>query len=237
MAGKVEDIEKLQDLQNIDNTIEDGAEAFNNSPIAAQIGEVRAKKAEIKTKRDQVDKVFVKARDEVEAVSAKDSELAAAQDRAQKEIEETSGDYRKVEAHTQKLNELTEERKKVDAKLEELEANFNKIKELKAKIDASIEKLSMQEDDLNKQLEASNVSLKMQMDAATSKKAELEALISPDALEAYKKARNIVGQTVIAHNEDGACSVCRTKFTGAHMSKIESEAPISTCPNCLRLLT
>ena len=65
MAGKVEDIDKLLRLQEVDNTIEDGAEAFNNSPIATEIGKVRLKKSEIKTKRDQVDKVFVKARDEV----------------------------------------------------------------------------------------------------------------------------------------------------------------------------
>ena len=236
MAGKVEDIEKLLRLQEVDNTIEDGAEAFNNSPIATEIGKVRLKKSEIKAKRDQVDKVFVKARDEVDAVSAKDSELAAAQDKAQKEIEATQGDYRKVEDFTRKLNELTEERKKVDTKLEELEANFNKIKELKAKIDASIEKLSMQEDDLNKQLESTNVSLKLEMDKATKEKAELEAQISPDALEAYKKARGIVGQTVISKNEENTCSVCRANFTGANLSKIESEAPISTCPHCLRLL-
>ena len=87
MAGKVEDIEKLQKLEVLDNTLENGAEQFNISPIAAQIGEVRSKKAEVKAKRDAVDKVFVKARDEVETVSAKDSDLAAAQDKAQKEIE------------------------------------------------------------------------------------------------------------------------------------------------------
>lgn len=236
MAGKVEDIEKLVRLEEVDNIIEDGAEAFNNSPIATEIGKVRLKKSEIKAKRDQVDKVFVKARDEVEAVSAKDSQLAAAQDKTQKEIEETAGDYRKVEAHTKKLNELTEQRKKVDEKLEELEANFNKIKELKGKIDASIEKLSMQEDDLNKQLESSNVSLKLEMDKATEEKAQLESMISTDALEAYKKARGIVGQTVIAKNEENTCSVCRGNFTGASLSKIEAEAPISTCPHCLRIL-
>ena len=158
------------------------------------------------------------------------------QEKTQKEIEETQGDYRKVEDLTKKLNELTDERKKVDAKLEELEANFNKIKELKSKIDGSIEKLSMQEDDLSQQLEASNVNLKMEMDKATAKKAELEAVISTDALEAYKKARGIVGQTVIAKNEENTCSVCRANFTGANLSKIESEAPISNCPHCLRLL-
>ena len=68
MAGKVEDIERLVRLQEVDNIIEDGAEAFNNSPIATEIGKVRLKKAEVKAKRDQVDKVFVKARDEVEVV-------------------------------------------------------------------------------------------------------------------------------------------------------------------------
>lgn len=236
MAGQVADIEKLQRLEVLDNTLEDGAEAFNNSPIALEIGNVRAKKAEIKTKRDAVDKVFVKAREEVETVSAKDSQLASDQDKAQKEIEATQGDYRKVEAHTQKLNELTEERKKVDAKLEELEANFNKIKELKAKIDGSIEMLSMKEDELNKQLEASNVQLKMDMDKATQEKAALEKEISMDALAAYKKARSIVGQTVVAKNVEGSCSVCRSKFTGVHLSKIEADAPIAVCPNCLRVL-
>ena len=236
MAGKVEDIEKLKRLEELDNILEDGAEAFNNSPIAAQIEEVRAKKAEVKAKREKVDKVFVKARTEVEEVSEKDSKLAASQDIAQKEIEKNQGDYRKVQDSSKVLESLSEERKKVDAKLEELEANFNKIKELKEKIDSSIEKLSMQEDDLNKQLEATNVQLKLDMDKATQDKAALEKEISMDALAAYKKARSIVGKTVVAQNENGSCSVCRSKFTGAHLSKIESEAPVSTCPNCLRVL-
>lgn len=236
MSGKVEDIEKLQRLEELDNTLENGAEAFNNSPIAAQIEDVRKKKEELKVKRDKVDKVFVKARSEVEEVSEKDSKLAASQDIAQKEIEKNQGDYRKVQDSSQMLNELGEERKKVDAKLEELEANFNKIKELKEKIASSIEKLSMQEDDLRGQLEATNVQLKLEMDKATEEKATLEKEISMEALAAYKKARSIVGQTVVAKNENGSCSVCRTNFTGAHLSKIESEAPISVCPNCLRVL-
>lgn len=236
VAGKVEDINKLKRLQELDNILEDGAQAFNDSPIAKQIDEVRSKKASLKGKRDQVDAVFVKARKEIETVSLKDSQLAQAQDKAQKEIESTQGDYRKVEAHTNKLNELANERKKVDLKLEELEANFNKIKELKAKIDSGIESLSIKEDDLNNQLERSNVSLKLDMDNATKEKIKIEQEISPDALASYKKARSIVGKTVIANLENESCSVCRAKLSSANISKVLEQAPIGICPSCLRVL-
>lgn len=236
MPGKIEDIEKLKLLEQIDNTLQDGAEAFNNSPIAKKIAAVRLKKSEVKAKRDQVDKVFVRARNSVDEVGATDSQLAADQDKIQNEIKTTQGDYRKVEAATNKLNELTLKRQKVDAQLEQLEANFNKIKQLKEKIDASIEKLSLQEDDLQKQLETSNVQLKLDMDKASLDKKKIEAEISREAIELYKKSRNIVGRIVIAHNEGGLCSVCRAKFSGAHLSKFDKEAPISTCPHCLRLI-
>ena len=236
MVGKIEDKEKLLKLQELDNVLLDGAEEFNNSPIAKKIEETRAKKTEIKTKRDQIDVVFKKARTEIDAVSAKDSQLASEQERVQKEIDSTNGDYKKVEAFTQKLNELAGQRKQIDKKLEDLEKNFNKIQELKSKIDTAVENLSMQEDDLNSQLEASSVQLKLSMDKATEEKKKLEPTISLDALARYKKARGIVGKITIAHNDNNSCSVCRTKFSNANSSKIEEEAPISLCPNCLRVL-
>lgn len=236
MAGKIDDIQKLEELQEVDNILENGVEAFNESPIAKQIAKLRVKKKGLKSKRDQVDQVFIKARKEIELVSTKDSQLAAAQEKEQNEIENTKGDYRKVEAHTNKLNELANQRKEVDKKLEELEANFSKIKELKAKIDSSIETLSMKEDDLTKELERSNVSLKLQMDEATKKKEKLEQEISKEVLQAYKKSRNIVGKTVIAKLEDGSCSICRSKMSQANLSKLQQDAPISVCPNCLRII-
>lgn len=236
MAGKIEDIDKLLKLQEIDNILADGAEQFNRNPIAKQIAAARQKKSELKAKRDQLDQVFVKARKQIEEVSAKDSALAAEQEKTQMEIDSVAGDFRKVEALTQKLGELSSRRKQIDVKLETLEANFNKISELKAKIGSSIEKVSMQEDDLNLQLEQSNVQLKIQMDKAQKEKAELEPQISADALQGYKKARNIVGKVTVAQNQNGSCSVCRTHFSQANASKIWDGAPISVCPNCLRLL-
>lgn len=236
MAGQVSDIEKLIRLQELDNVLQDGAEQFNNSPIAAEIKEVREKKSQYKSKRDQVDAVFVKARDEVEKVGALDSKLAADQDRMQKEIEKTQGDYRKVEAQTQKLNELTNQRKQVDEKLEKLEANFNKIKELKQKLDSAIEAVSMKEDDLNRNLESTNAQLKMDMDAASNEKESLEKEISADALATYKRARGIVGKIVISKLSQNTCAVCRSPLSSGGLSKVNDEAPIAVCPNCSRVL-
>lgn len=236
MAGVEQDKDKLLKLQELDNILQDGAENFNNSEIGKKIAAVRMKKSELKTKRDQVDQVFVKARTEIETVSNKDSQLAAEQEKAQKEIESTQGDYRKVEAETQKLNELNNQRKTIDDQLEKLEANFNKIKELKEKIDAGIEKLGMQEDDLSVALEKSNVELKLKMDKAMQEKAKLEPTISSEALAIYKKSRSIAGKITVAVNEDNMCSACRTKFSSSNISKIESQAPIAVCPNCLRVL-
>lgn len=236
MPVEEKDFDKLKELQDIDNALEEGAKTFNDSPIAKEIEAVRAKKAEYKTKRDQIDAVFVKARAEVETVSAKDSELAAAQEKTQKEIEETQGDYRKVEAHTNKLNELTNQRKIVDEKIETIEANFNKIKELKEKVEGAIGKISMQEDDLNKKLEETNVQLKLDMEKAQEKKIQLEKEISAEALEAYKKSRSIVGKIVIGTLQGDSCSVCKATLSNAGLSKVHEEAPLSTCPTCKRLL-
>lgn len=236
MAGVKEDWEKLERLQEIDNILENGAEQFNNSPIAAKILEVRAKKAEYKAKRDQLDSVYVKARDEVAQVSAKDSQLAEAQTKMQKEIEDTQGDYKKVEAYTNKLNELTNQRKVVDEQLEKIEVNFNKIKELKEKVDEAIGKVSMQEDDLNDQLQKTNTQLKIDMEKAQSEKQSLEKEISMDALALYKKCRNQVGQIVLAKLEGDACSVCKSSLSNANLSKVQEQAPISDCPSCNRIL-
>lgn len=236
MEATNKDIENLSRLQEIDNILEDGAEAFNNSPIAIEIEKVREKKAKYKAKRDQLDAVYVKARDEIAQVSAKDSQLAEEQKKAQAEIEATQGDYRKVEAHTNKLNELTNQRKEVDAKLEEIEANFEKIKSLKAQIDDAIGKVSMKEDDLNRQLQDTNAQLKFDMEKAQGEKQTLEKEISMEALAEYKKARQIVGKIVISHLEDESCSVCKSKLTSGALSKVLEEAPLSCCPNCHRLL-
>ena len=153
MAGKIEDIELLEKLQEIDKILAEGEMVLNNPPLKEKIDSVRAKKAEFKAKRDQIDQIFVKSRKEIELLSTKDSELAASQNKAQKEIEETQGDYRKIEAYTNNLNQLTQQRKVVDEKLEKIEANFNKIKDLKQKIEDNIGKLSMQEDDFNSTLQ------------------------------------------------------------------------------------
>ena len=153
MAGKIEDIELLEKLQEIDKILAEGEKVLNNPPLKEKIDSVRAKKAEFKAKRDQIDQIFVKSRKEIELLSTKDSELAASQNKAQKEIEETQGDYRKIEAYTKNLNQLTQQRKVVDEKLEKIEANFNKIKNLKQKIEDNIGKLSMQEDDFNSTLQ------------------------------------------------------------------------------------
>lgn len=236
MAGKQEDKELLIKLQDVDNQIEQGAETFNNSPIAAKIKEVRLKKEQVKQKRDQVDKVFVKARKDMQDVSHKDSQLAEAQKKTQQEIDATQGDYRKVEAHTNKLNELTQQRKEVDTKLEALEANFNKIKAIKEKIDDAIGKLSMSEDDLNNKLNETNAQLKLQMDSAQKEKAKLEAEISPDALKVYKKAKQACGKIVLSNLSGKSCEVCRANISSANMSKIKADAPIATCPNCQRVL-
>lgn len=236
MAGLAEDWQKLERLQELDNILENGADQFNNSPIAAKILEVRAKKAEYKVKRDQLDAVYVKARDEVAQVSAKDSQLAEAQQKMQKEIEATQGDYKKVEAYTNKLNELTNQRKAVDEKLETIEANFNKIKQLKEKVDDAIGKVGMQEDDLNEQLQRATAQLKIDMEKAQVDKANLEKEISMDALALYKKQRNLVGQIVLAKLDGDACSICKSTLSNANLSKVQEQAPISECPSCHRVL-
>lgn len=236
MAGIEKDIELIKKLAKVDRTIEDGAEQFNNSTLQKKINQLRLKKAEVKQKRDQVDSVFVKSREEMQDVAQKDSDLAKAQEKAQQEIAAIQGDYRKVEAHTNKLNALTSQRKELDVKLEKLEANFNKIKSIKEKIDTAIGKLSMQEDDLSAELQETVGQLKLQMDKAQKDKADLESQISPDALKEYRKAKKICGKIVLAELNGNSCSVCRSKISNANMSKIKAEEPISTCPNCFRLL-
>lgn len=234
MPGKIDDIEKLKQLQEIDKQMDDAMSQINASPTAKKIEGTRAKKAEYKQKRDQIDKVYIKARSEFEEITKKDSELAAAQTATQKKIEETQGDYRKVEDFTNKLNEISNNRKVIDEKLVSVEANYNKIADLKAKIDGAIEKLSMMEDDLNTKLQQENSTASNVYNELVSKRKVLD--ISPDVLKMYDKTRSIVGKVVVSELKDNTCSVCRNSFSPVTLDKIKKQAPIGTCPNCQRLI-
>ncbi|MDO5329645.1 MAG: hypothetical protein Q4E88_06115 [Coriobacteriia bacterium] len=236
MPGKVDDIEKLNELQELDKNIDAAYAQIQNSPYAKKIEAARAKKSEYKTKRDQIDGIYKKARAEFEEITAKDSELAASQTETQKKIEETQGDYRKVESYTNKLNELTNNRKVIDEKLVKVEANYNKISELKGKIDEAIGKVSMLEDDLNKKLQEENATAQIEYNKNVEKKNVLVKSISEDSLKMYKHAREIAGNVAVAELLNNSCSVCRNNFSPVTLDKIKGQAPISSCPNCQRLL-
>ncbi|WP_350453866.1 zinc ribbon domain-containing protein [Slackia heliotrinireducens] len=236
MQATLEQLEALDKLQQVDSAMAKLQKQIDGLPQKQAILEVRHKIAELSDKHRSLLGMRKDAEADLEDLNAKDAEQQAKQVEAQRAIDEAKGDYRSVSTRTKALQNATEKREKIAAEVDALEQRILEMVDLEQNVASAVEKLNAREKQLISSYQSEGGELVNRLNAFKAARAKLAAAIGDDLAARYDRVAAAKQGVALAKLADGRCSVCRTAVDADRLLSVKREAPLSTCPNCGRLM-
>jgi uncharacterized protein len=129
---------------------------------------------------------------------------------------------RRISDHEEQLLEVLEE-------VETLEGVVQGIEQAQQAVRQRVEELTVERDTSAKELIAQQAELGANRDQQV-------AGIAPELLARYEQAAERAGGTGVGKLVDNACSACRVQMSRADVGELYAGPPLTTCPQCRRLL-
>lgn len=236
MNATEQDIAILRKLQEVDRTILSAKKEFEALPHRQAILEVRTKKEEILKKKVQVQDMLDDAEGNLAALVQEDEQLSEKQDEITETLTEVQGDYRAVTAHTRELDGVRKRREKVALELTRVEEQVNKINPVMKQVMQGLVALEAKEKELIESFQQTGGALRAAIVEGEKGRTELADELDPALLKVYEQTSERCGGVALADLKGNACGACRNTFDHGRLAKIKSEAPLSTCPSCRRIL-
>ena len=230
------EIDVLRQLQEVDRARALAQRNLDALPQPQEILAVRKQKATILEKKVQVQDMLDSAEDELMKFFNEDEKLAAKQAESESTLQNSKGDFRSVEARSKELNGIVKRRRHVADEMMRVEGQINKIKPVMAQVLEALKALDAKEAQLIASYQAEGGTLKQLIADAEKKHAVLQEQLDTHVYKLYDQTQQRCGGIGLSFLEGATCSVCRTTFDQGKLSMIRSEAPLSSCPNCRRLL-
>ena len=225
----------LIDMQRIDLEIMQLAHEIETLPQKDKIVECRAKRKDVMLKRAQLVDLQDEAEQKVDALGREDREALDRIEEVKRKIHETS-DYRVVTKSNREMEGLIKRREKIEFELENVSARLEKASALMEKADATLATLDESEQKLTKSYQQKGLALKQRIDALKVEREQIAKTLPEARLDKYEKLRGQKGGIAVGTLEGRMCSVCRVEYQEGQLIKVNSEAPIATCPICNRML-
>ena len=232
-----EQLDRLLDLQSTDSQIRRIGHQLDDLPAqqllaAAQerIGELEHDHADARVELDRAGARQRQLEREVDVLTQRrDAERLRLYDgtvvnaRELKAVEaEIDTTERRISDHEEQLLEVLEE-------VEGLEAAVQGIEQAQQAVQQRIEELTVERDTSAKELIAQQAELGATRD-------EQAAAIAPELLTRYEQAAERAGGTGVGKLVDDSCSACRVQMSRADVGDLYAGPPLTTCPQCRRLL-
>lgn len=231
-----DEVQPLLVLQQFDLEILQKQKKLDSLPQKTAILEIRRKKAEVQSKSGQLKEMMDSAVRDLDHRRFEDGQLAAKESESQVKIETAGGDYRAVESYTKELEGFAERRRALKESMDADAGRIDQIKAVQAKVDAALSQLESQEAAQTASFREEGGKITAEIQAAKASRDALAAKIDPELVGRYEKAAKRFGGVGVCKLVDGACSACRNHIDGNRLPQVMSEAPLSVCPCCGRLM-
>lgn len=229
-------ITALLNLQAIDLELLKIRKQFEALPQRQQILEVRQKKAAIQKKHEQVCAMKSDVDKKINKVITEDEILASKQVEVQKAIEEAGKDYRNLEMRTKELEGHQKRRTVLAEQLADLDDQLAKVTSVEDQVKGMLSQLEAKEQKLIESFRAEGGELQSKMAQIGKAREAIAAGVDEEALGLYTKTAEACAGVAIGELKNSSCGVCRTPFDETRLVNIRSQAPLSRCPHCKRLL-
>ena len=236
MFATSQDLEVLAKLQEIDRSIASAQKEFDEMPHRNAILEVRRKKEDVFKKKVQVQDLLDVAEGKLIDLENEEEKLSEKQREVEAALAEVQGDYRAVTAHTRDLDGVRKRREKVSLALDGVTAEIARIEPVMKQVMAALDALEGKEKELIASFQKTGTALRSAIIEGEEGRKDLACQLSPELLAAYEEARTQCGGVALAHLVEDTCGTCRNSFNPGKLGKIKSEAPLTVCPACHRLL-
>ena len=236
MQANVEQLAILRKLQEADRIRRQAENQLASLPHKQQVLDGRSKRKEVQAKLDQIDQLLASARHEAQKIADEDERLSIRQVELQDKIDQAQGDYRSVTTLTRDLEGAAKRRETLEFQAGKAADRIAEVQKVRDSAQAALDQIDARERNLVADYQAKTEELMRAAQLALSQRASLESQVPEDVLEAYQAALEKCDGVGLAELKGGKCSACRSTIDPNRLLQIKREAPLSSCPQCARLL-
>ena len=236
MEARAEDLTNLLQLQQVDIELLRTRKQYDALPQRAQIQGIDQKLADIEAKRAQVESLKKDADRRLFLIQDEDERLAARQQDTQERIDGSKADYRSVEALTKDLSGIMKRRATLEEEHDEATERVDHVNRVLDQVNSALNTLLSQKKSLSATLEEEGGVLTRVMAQLEEKRDGFRKKLPDDLLKLYDKAAARSAGIGVAKLEAERCGACRSEIAEGRLLQVKSEAPLSSCPVCKRLL-
>lgn len=231
-----ETINDMLKVQDLDKALLKVKKQFDELPQRQAILEARQNKAKVEDKLKQVEAMKADVDKRVAKVITEDTVLARKQEEVQEAITAAGSDYRNLEARTKELDGHAKRRAALATQLEDLDKEQAKVADLMTQVQGLLQRMDRVEQKEIDSFRKEGGALQNAMAALKKERDGLFAKLPADAAKEYAKTAAACGGVAIGLLAGSACGVCRTPFDETRLVNVRSQAPVSRCPHCKRML-
>ena len=236
MEVSSEQIAALKKLQHADTMVQRLQKELDELPQKQAILDVRHKKSELEQKRAVVEKALEDTSQKLQATLDEIAQAEASIDEKSSASTLSSSDFRSAEAAEKNLEaayahheELTDMRKDLTSKREEAIALLDRINEIHMN-------LKEHEQSLMDSYRKKGGALSEAIEKKRIERASLAHVVGAAIMDSYERIAKAKGGVAVSQLNGDTCNICRTRFDQDRILKLRSEAPLSQCPSCGRLM-
>lgn len=236
MQASPQDITLLRKLQDVDRDLALDQKRFDALPQRQAILEVRKKADEVLKNKVRVQDMKDAAEEKFDALTAEDERLAHKAEEIEALLKEAQGDFRSVESRSKELSGVDKRRKQLAQESEQVSAQLEKIAPVMKQIIQASNDLQQKEQELIASFQQEGGALKQKLANAHKAREALLTELDSSVAHSYTEAQKRCGTVALAELKGASCGACRNTIEQGKLSVVRSQAPLSKCPFCGRLL-
>lgn len=223
-------------VQELDLEIARAQKRFDELPQRERVALLREKKQGIARKRGEVADMAREVDRELAMANNEDERLREKQTNIQAKIDQAGGDYRAIENHSKELNGVAKRRNTLEEESVILHEKEKQINAIKTQIDEAFDTLSAEEENAIESFKKEGGALQGEISRLTQAREKGLSILDNSTRDTYDKKMKKFGGVALARLQGRSCSVCRSSFDEGRLLQLQSEAPLSECPSCKRML-
>lgn len=236
MQATTTDLQNLWDLQEADRAGLIAKKKIADLPQRNALAELGAKKQQVLEKLASIAKMHESARRSLVRIEDEIEIMTRKRDDTQAKIDAASGDFRAVQSLTRDLGGIAKRLSTLDEEHQAAKVKYSQVQAVKKQVEGAIASLDAQALKIRESFLNESTELKEHQAKAQRARDEIVSRIDPQLVRAYDEAARRGGGIAMARLDDNRCGTCRNAIDANRILLVKREAPLSTCPNCGRLL-
>ncbi len=231
-----EALDLLFTIQDLDLKIIKTKKERAHLPQRIQLIKLRKKKMEIEPKLDQIEGVFQEKKKEEVAIKEEEDQLTEKSRRLQEEIDQAGTNFRLAESHSRDMAGIAKSKEALRGELKKVQGEILSVSRMRDQILEVLKNIQQKENELIDSFKDQDEALVNLIKECFSQKNLLASNIPDEVMHAYNNAAEKCGGVGLAELKENSCSACRTPINDTRLSVLRTEAPLSHCPFCGRLI-